>query len=82
MVRAHQEQSQRLREPAWQAGRDYAPPSVDSFRVDRERADEARVLEVQRSLTQPEDIGAGAGPDHNSNEENCSCNTAISARPD
>ena len=65
MVRAHQEQSQRLRDPDWHAGQDYAPPSVDSFRADREREDDARVLEVLRSLTQPEDVvvdvGAGAG---------------------
>jgi SAM-dependent methyltransferase len=65
MVRAHQAQSQRLRDPDWHAGLDYAPPSVDSFRADRERADDARVLEVLRSLTQPPDVvvdvGAGAG---------------------
>src|SRR5450631_372650 len=65
MVRAHQAQSQRLRDPDWHAGLDYTPPSVDSFRADRERADDARVLEVLRSLTQPADVvvdvGAGAG---------------------
>jgi len=65
MVRAHQEQSQRLRDPDWHAGQDYAPPSVDSFRADRERVDDAHVLEVLYSLTQPEDVvvdvGAGAG---------------------
>ena len=65
MVRAHQEQSQRLRDPEWHAGLDYAPPSVDSFRADRERADDARVLEVLHALTEPQDtlvdVGAGAG---------------------
>jgi len=65
MVRVHQEQSQRLRDPDWDAGPDYAAPSVDSFRADRERADDARVLNVLRSLTEPSDVvvdvGAGAG---------------------
>jgi SAM-dependent methyltransferase len=65
MVRAHQDQNQRLRDPAWQAGRDYAPPSVDSFRANRERDDDARVLAVIRSLVEPQDVvvdvGAGAG---------------------
>jgi SAM-dependent methyltransferase len=65
MVQAHQEQSQRLRDPEWHAGLDYAPPSVDSFRADRERADDARVLEVLQALTERQDVlvdvGAGAG---------------------
>jgi len=65
MIRAHQAQSQRLRDPEWHAGIDYAPLSVDSFRADRERADDARVLEVLRSLTRRDDVivdvGAGAG---------------------
>jgi len=65
LVRAHQAQSQRLRDPEWHAGLDYAPPSVDSFRANRERADDARVLEVFQTLTEPQDVlvdvGAGAG---------------------
>src|SRR5215471_11208675 len=64
MVLAHQAQSQRLRDAAVRTPRDY-PPSVDSFRADRERDDDARVLAVLLGLVSREstvvDVGAGAG---------------------
>jgi SAM-dependent methyltransferase len=65
MVLAHQAQGQRLRDAAWRPPRDFAPPSVDSFRADRERDDDARVLSVLRGLASRDgtvvDVGAGAG---------------------
>jgi 2-polyprenyl-3-methyl-5-hydroxy-6-metoxy-1,4-benzoquinol methylase len=65
MVLAHQAQSQRLRDAALRMPRDFAPPSVDSFRADRERDDDARVLAVLLGLVSREstvvDVGAGAG---------------------
>ncbi len=65
MVEAHQAQSQRLRDPAWRPRGDFAPPSVDSFRADRERADDKRVVDALRKLVPADgtfvDVGAGAG---------------------
>ena len=65
MVRAHQAQSQRLRDPDGTWGQDYAPPSVDSFRADREARRRRPRPGVVQLLTQPEDVvahvGAGAG---------------------
>jgi SAM-dependent methyltransferase len=65
MVDAHQAQGQRLRDPDWRPPRDFAPPSVDSFRAEREREDDARILEVLRRLAPRDgtvvDVGAGAG---------------------
>jgi len=65
MVLAHQAQSQRLRDAALRMPRDFAPPSVDSFRADRERDDDARVLAVLLELVSRDgtvvDVGAGAG---------------------
>jgi SAM-dependent methyltransferase len=65
MVEAHAAQSDRLRDSAWRPSRDFAPPSVASFRADRERADDARVLEAFLGLVAADgtvvDVGAGAG---------------------
>jgi 2-polyprenyl-3-methyl-5-hydroxy-6-metoxy-1,4-benzoquinol methylase len=65
MVLAHHAQSQRLRDAAWRPHRDFAPPSVDSFRADRERDDDVRVLDVLCGLVSRDDsvvdVGAGAG---------------------
>jgi 2-polyprenyl-3-methyl-5-hydroxy-6-metoxy-1,4-benzoquinol methylase len=65
MVEAHEAQSQRLRDPAWRPRHDFAPPSVDSFRADREREDDRRVVEALRKLVPADgtfvDVGAGAG---------------------
>lgn len=65
MVEAHRAQNERLRDPAWQPGSDFAPLSVESFRADRERADDARVLSALHALVPPDgtviDVGAGAG---------------------
>jgi len=65
MVEAHQAQSQRLRDPEWRPHRDFAPPSVDSFRADRGRADDTCIVDVLRGLLPPNgtfvDVGAGAG---------------------
>jgi SAM-dependent methyltransferase len=65
MVLAHHAQSQRLRDAAWRPQRDFAPPSVDSFRADRDRDDDARIVAVLRELVPRDgtvvDVGAGAG---------------------
>jgi 2-polyprenyl-3-methyl-5-hydroxy-6-metoxy-1,4-benzoquinol methylase len=65
MVLAQQAQSDRLREQSAPADRTFGPPSVESFRADRERADDARVLHALSALVASDgivvDVGAGAG---------------------
>src|SRR6516225_4703922 len=65
MVLAQQAQSDRLRERSAPPDRSFAPPSVESFRADRERADDARVLDALSRLVATDgtvvDVGAGAG---------------------
>lgn len=65
MVEAHQAQSQRLRDPEWRPHQDFAPHSVDSFRADRDRDDDQRVVHAVRQLMPVNgtfvDVGAGAG---------------------
>jgi 2-polyprenyl-3-methyl-5-hydroxy-6-metoxy-1,4-benzoquinol methylase len=65
MVLAQQAQSDRLRERSAPRDRTFAPPSVESFRADRERADDARVLDALSALVASNgtvvDVGAGAG---------------------
>jgi SAM-dependent methyltransferase len=65
MVIAQQAQSDRLREQSAPRDRKFAPPSVESFRADRERADDARVLDALSALVASDgtfvDVGAGAG---------------------
>ena len=65
MVIAQQAQSDGLREQSAPHDRKFAPPSVESFRADRERADDARVLDALSALVASDgtvvDVGAGAG---------------------
>src|SRR3954454_20691501 len=65
MVEAHQQQTQRLRDPAWDAGSDFRPSFVESFRAGRGRWDDATVVDAIRTHLRPADtfvdIGAGAG---------------------
>jgi SAM-dependent methyltransferase len=65
MVQAHQEQSQRLRDPAWEAGSDSRPSFVASFRAGRGRWDDAAVIDAIRPHLNADDtfvdVGAGAG---------------------
>jgi SAM-dependent methyltransferase len=65
MVEAHQSQAQRLRDPEWRPHTDFAPHSVDSFRADRQRQDDKRIVEALTELVPASgtfvDVGAGAG---------------------
>src|SRR5262245_30599002 len=65
MIRAHQEQTQRLRDPAWDAGTDFQSSFVESFRIGRGRQDNAAVVDAIRPHLQADDtfvdVGAGAG---------------------
>src|SRR3954454_24364021 len=65
MVEAHQAQTQRLRDPAWDAGSDFRPSFVESFRAGRGRWDDAAVVDALRPHLSPDDtfvdVGAGAG---------------------
>ena len=65
MVEAHQAQTQRLRDPAWDAGGDFRPSFVESFRAGRGRWDDAAVVDAIRPHLDADDtlvdVGAGAG---------------------
>src|SRR3954447_4942181 len=65
MVQAHQAQTQRLRDPAWDGGSDFRPSFVESFRAGRGRWDDDAVVDVLREPLRPDDtfvdVGAGAG---------------------
>src|SRR5258707_988103 len=65
MVQAHQEQTQRLRDPAWEAGSDFRPSFVESFRAGRGREDDAALVDALRPFLSADDtfvdVGAGAG---------------------
>jgi 2-polyprenyl-3-methyl-5-hydroxy-6-metoxy-1,4-benzoquinol methylase len=65
MVEAHQQQTRRLRDPAWDAGTDFRPSFVESFRAGRGRWDDVAVVAAMRPHLRPEDtfvdVGAGAG---------------------
>ena len=65
MVAAHHAQSERLRDLDWRPAHGVAAPSVESFRADRGREDDTRIIDALRRIVPPQgtfvDVGAGAG---------------------
>jgi 2-polyprenyl-3-methyl-5-hydroxy-6-metoxy-1,4-benzoquinol methylase len=65
LAQAHQAQTQRLRDPAWEAGNDFRPSFVESFRAGRGRWDDTAVIDALRphllATDTFVDVGAGAG---------------------